>query len=115
MKRAAAASAEERYALIVTAFAERRDVEPPAAAGGRFGSNALKLRGGIFAMLVRGEFVVRLPRERVDALVTSREGRHFATGGRVMREWIVATEGDADRWRALADEAYAAARGRAAR
>ena len=116
MKRAATVEpAEERFAQIVAALAGSDDVEPPIEGGRRFGANALKVRGKIFAMLVRGEFVVKLPRERVAALVASGEGRHFATGGRVMREWIVVADVAGGRWRTLAEEACAAVRGRITR
>lgn len=48
----------------------------------------LKTRGKFFAMVVKGELVVKLPRERVDALVASGKGRRFDPGhGRLMKEW----------------------------
>jgi hypothetical protein len=54
-----------------------------------FGSNALKVRGRIFAMLVKDRLVVKLPRERVDELVRGELGERFDPGhGRRMREWF---------------------------
>ena len=65
---------------------------PPSdepGAEGKFGSAALKVNNRIFAMLVRGELVVKLPRRRVDALMVAGDGRPFDTGrGRVMKEWV---------------------------
>lgn len=37
-----------------------------------FGSTGLKVGGKVFAILVKGKLVVKLPKERVDALVESR-------------------------------------------
>lgn len=69
----------------------------------------MKLRGKIFAMLVRGEFVAKIPRARVDELVAAGRGRRFEPGtGRVMREWFVAA-GVSEA--ALAEEAFALAGG----
>ncbi len=37
----------------------------------------------------KGKFVVKLPRQRVDALVATGEGERFDPGhGRLMKEWI---------------------------
>ena len=37
----------------------------------------------------QGRFVVKLPRQHVEALITSGEGERFDPGhGRVMREWL---------------------------
>jgi hypothetical protein len=55
------------------------DVEPPRARR-RFGDNALRVRGKIFAMMVRGTFVAKLPRARVDTLVAEGVGTRFGLG-----------------------------------
>jgi hypothetical protein len=108
-------TAEACYARVVAAFARRPGVSEPAGeAGGpnRFGANALKLRGKIFAMLVRGEFVAKIPRARVDELVAAGRGRRFEPGtGRVMREWFVAAGVSEAAWKALAEEAFVFAGG----
>ncbi len=77
--------------------------------GKGFGSTGqLKVNGKIFAMLVRGELVLKLPRDRVDALVVSGEGRHFDAGkGRPMREWLALSPTSRKPWLALAREAMA--------
>jgi hypothetical protein len=63
--------------------------------------------GGIFAMLVKGRFVTKLPKSRVDELVTAGRGERFDPGhGRLMKEWIAIGSGRAD-WVALAEEALA--------
>jgi hypothetical protein len=68
--------------------------------------NAFSVNGKIFAMLTRGTFVVKLPKERVDDLVDAGKGKRFDPGqGRLMREWI-AVEAGALPWVALAKEAH---------
>ena len=68
--------------------------------------NAFSVNGKIFAMLTRGTFVVKLPRERVDDLVDAGKGKRFDPGhGRLMKEWI-AVEAGALPWVALAKEAH---------
>ena len=65
---------EERYVALVEEFLGEQDVEQ---SGKGFGSDALKVRGKIFAMLSQGRLVVKLPRQRVDALVASGDGERF--------------------------------------
>ena len=63
----------------------------------------------------RGEFVVKLSRERVDALVAQGKGEYFDPGhGRPMREWFVAKAASA-RWLDLAREAHTSASSRPTR
>ncbi len=79
---------------------------PEVAEARMFGSSGLKTGGKVFAMLVKGELVVKLPRERVDALIASGEGRHFDPGhGRVMKEWVAVPPRHSGDWLALAREA----------
>jgi hypothetical protein len=96
-------SPEERYERLVDRLSAQPDVSPPSE-GGKFGSAGLKVNGKIFAMLVRGQLVLKLPRQRVAALIEAGQGRHFdANKGRPMREWLVANP-DRD-WQQLAEEA----------
>lgn len=54
----------------------------------------------------KGEFVVKLPRNRVDALVTARIGDRFDGGrGRAIKEWLVVRECTHRLWLQLAREA----------
>lgn len=92
--------------IVATLVREKR-VEAPSAKRRAFGSNGLKTKGKIFAMLAQSTVVVKLPRERVDALVAAGAGEPFDPGhGRRMKEWI-ALRGDTRRWLALAREAHA--------
>jgi hypothetical protein len=46
-------------------------------------------------MSSKGQFVVKLPMERVDELVASGQGEYFDLGhGRLMKEWVVITGTD---------------------
>ena len=83
---------ESRFALVVNAFADDRQVVPPGT-GKEFGSGALKVNGKIFAMISsKGEFVVKLSEERVNELVAADKGSRFDPGrGREMKEWLVVT------------------------
>ena len=97
--------AEQRYAALVDELVGSPGVTPPAEGSG-FGASALKVDGRIFAMLVGDALVLKLPKSRVDALVTAGEGGPFDAGkGRPMREWVTLAP-DAD-WTALAREARA--------
>ena len=69
-------------------------------------SVALKVRGKVFAMLVREGLVFKLPASRVDALVAALGAARFDPrgDGRVMKEWLVLPPEAKDRV-ALAREA----------
>src|SRR3954447_19233235 len=98
----------ERFAVLVEEFAGRPGVTPPGGERRRFGSDALRAGASIFAMLTRGELVLKLPRVRVAELVASGQGRPFDAGkGTPMKEWVVVADDDLDTWRELAEEAFA--------
>jgi hypothetical protein len=98
-------NAAEHFARIVRALKAKPGVTLGASKKG-FGSTALCVHGKIFAMVSsNGSFVVKLPKDRVDALVVSGEGLRFAPGtGRVMKEWL-AVAPPPTRWISLASEA----------
>ena len=96
--------AERRYAEVVDGFLGRANVSQE---GKGFGSTALKVNGHIFAMLTpRMEFVVKLPRGRVLALIASGDGLAYEAGkGRPMKEWVVIKPESPLSWTTLAEEA----------
>jgi hypothetical protein len=109
---ATASVTEKRFADIVASLRRKRGVTAPSeAAGGRraFGSSGLKVDNKVFAMVSsKGEFVVKLPRPRVDALVASGDGTRFDPGhGRLMKEWLVISPTSKLDWLSLAKEALA--------
>ncbi len=93
-----------RYDELVAILVRRPDVEQK---GKGFGSSALKVGGKMFATLSsRGRLVVKLPRERVESLLATGDGRRFEPGpGRVMKEWLELSPESRQDWVMLAEEA----------
>lgn len=110
----APATADERFARLVDELAGERGVtRPDESRRPRFGSSALKVNGSIFAMLCRGQLVVKLPRDRVNALLSDGSGGTFSAGkGTPMKEWLTVLSDDEATWLALAHEALDFARHR---
>lgn len=94
------------FVAVINAFADDQRVTPPGS-GRRFGDRyALKVHGKIFAMMSsKGDFVVKLSKERVSELIRRGRGAAFDPGhGRVMTQWLVITAGHKF-WVPLAREA----------
>jgi hypothetical protein len=73
----------------------------------KFGSNALEANGKLFALFTQGTMVVKLPPERVAALVAEGAGAPFEPGhGRIMKGWLALSQPCLG-WVGLAREAYA--------
>jgi len=94
---------DPRFAPVIEAFARHREV----SSGKMMASVGLRVNGKIFAMIVRGKFVAKLPKPRVDEIVESGAGERFDPrgDGRLMKEWVVVEDGGAP-WVDLAREAY---------
>lgn len=91
------------FAPVAAAFAKDRHVSRKRMFSS---SNVLNVNGKIFAMLVKGKFVAKLPKRRVDELVAAGTGAYFDPGhGRLMKEWVAVGAGKAN-WVELAKEAY---------
>lgn len=101
-KGAAAPEVDPSFAPIVSAFASDRQV----SCGKLMASYGIRVKGKIFAMLVGGRLVAKLPKARVDELVGSGKGTRFDPGhGRLMKEWISMPPGAMD-WVDVAREAH---------
>ncbi len=100
---------EGRFAAIVEALRDSPGVTHAKAGSRLFGSSSLKVHDKIFAMVSSsGEFVVKLPKARVDALVLSGAGERFdANRGRPMKEWLEVHSSSSSEWLKLAREALA--------
>ncbi len=94
------------FAPVASSFTDCRHVT--VERGWRSGSVTLKASGKIFAMLVEGKLVAKLPRDRVNELVRETIGVPFDPrgDGRVMKEWVVLGS-HRSRWPSVAREAYA--------
>jgi hypothetical protein len=103
-KKEDSAKAQGRLLRVAQAFADDRSVRQQEKKG--FGSGALKVNGRIFAMMSsKNKFVVKLPKCRVDELVSTGHGERFDLGhGRIMKEWFVLEPGRKN-WAELAKEA----------
>ena len=100
----------ERYLALVDDLVGIDGVTPPPGGSG-FGRGSLKYQGRIFAMLVRGELVVKLPEARVAELITAGDGAAFdANKGTPMREWLSVDRASRLDWLSLATEALDFAR-----
>ncbi len=65
-----------RFLAVVNAFANEKAVHLGGGKG--FGSGALKVNGKIFAMMSSDRsFIIKLPRERVDELVSRGDAEYF--------------------------------------
>ena len=72
----------------------------------KFGSNGLKVDGKLFALFTQGTLIVKLPKDRVAALVTSGVGTPFDPGhGRLMKEWLT-VRSTKEPWIGLVKEAH---------
>lgn len=101
-KVATAAEGDALFAPIAAAFAGDRAVTQ----GKMFGSPGLKVRGKVFAIVVKGRLVVKLPNDRVNALVASGRAEYFDPGhGRLMKEWVAVASAAQASWLGLATEA----------
>lgn len=72
----------------------------------KFGANALRVNGKIYAALTRKRhLLLKLPPARVKELLARKHAEPMESGGRVMHGWITVAAEDADLWIALSDEA----------
>jgi hypothetical protein len=70
-----------------------------------FGSG-LRIQNKVFAMLVSGKLIVKLPKERVEILILSGEGERYDHGhGRLMKEWLIVESSSLENWMHLVKEA----------
>jgi len=94
------------FDALVEDLAGRADITVGTGRG--FGSGTLQVDGRIFAIRRPDGVVLKLPADRVAALIEGGEGAPFDGGkGRPMKEWVTLDERTRDRWLDLAREAVA--------
>jgi hypothetical protein len=109
---AGAVRPEDRFQDLVDELIGSPGVTPPRGGSG-FGRSGLRWENKIFAMLVRGRLVVKLPAARVEALVGEGAGVHFdANKGTPMKEWFSLDPDSSLPWLPLAQEALDFAKAR---
>jgi hypothetical protein len=81
--------------------------EPAVTRSTMMGLPCLRLDGRFFASLDRGThaLLVKLPADRVQALIVAGHAEPFAPAGRVFREWAALPRPDPRRWWTLLNEA----------
>src|SRR5260370_34413790 len=82
--------ADAAFAQLAEKLSKDPRVDDPRVARAKgFGSKGLKVARKLFAFLSKARLVVKLPRERVDALVSKAAGKRFDPGhGRLMKAWV---------------------------
>ena len=70
-------------------------------------SRGLKLHGKFVCFRRPGALAVKLPAERVDALVAEGRERFDRGDGRPLREWVLSPDAESQRWPGLLEEAFA--------
>jgi len=100
--KAPAIAVDPSFAPLVEAFAG----DGAVTFGTMMSAPGLKVGGKIFAMMVRQKLVVKLPRERVEAIIKDGSGERFDPGhGRLMKEWVAVGAEAKRTWLGLAREA----------
>ncbi|MHA2392192.1 MAG: hypothetical protein ACXAEX_09475 [Promethearchaeota archaeon] len=91
-------TAEDFWLEIKEHFLKLEDVQKQG--------ESLKTRRKMFAMFSKGNYVVKLPKDRVKELIESGEGHPYDPGnGRIMKEWVIIPEHNSDKWITYATEA----------
>ncbi len=98
-------TADDAYAAIEARFVGQAGITRSSKKG--FAEGGLMTSGKLFAVRRLKDLLLKLPPDRVQSLIVVGKGETFASGGRVMREWVLATPQAADDWLHLATEAEA--------
>ena len=92
------------FASIVQKLLKEREVTRAKM----FGVPGLKIGRKMFVMWMKGELILKLPKELVDTLVASKRGKHFYhlfDKSRLMKEWVSIGDKNKSNWVKLAKEA----------
>jgi hypothetical protein len=91
-------SSEDFWSKVKDHFLKMSDVQKQG--------ESLKTLRKMFAMFSKGNYVVKLPKERVEELISSGEGKPYDPGsGKFMKEWVIIPQDYSDKWIDYASEA----------
>jgi hypothetical protein len=91
-------SSEELWSKVKAHFLKMSDIQKQG--------ESLKSSKKMFAMFQKGNYVLKLPKERVEELVNSGEGQPYDPGnGRIMKEWVIIPIENSVKWIEYASEA----------
>ena len=95
---------------IFDALVKVFDSDPNISQAKMFGSPGLKIKGKVFAFLMKSKLILKLPKEKVDELIAAKKGRHFGhmfapNNWKPMKEWVEVTLDDERTCLKLAQEA----------
>ena len=99
-------NAEELFDDVAKSF----NSDPKISQSKMFGSPGLKINGKVFAFLMKGKLILKLPKGQVDELVLANEGKPFGhmfapNNWRPMKEWVEVLSDDEKVWLKLAKKA----------
>ena len=84
-------TSEEYWSKIKVHFLKMEDVQKQG--------ESLKINRKMFCMFSKGNYVVKLPKDRVKGLLSSGEGLPYDPGnGRIMKEWVIIPKDFSDKW-----------------
>jgi hypothetical protein len=88
-------------------LAQQLLADPGVTRSTMMGYPCLRANGAFFACVERatGHLIVKLPAQRVSALIAAGQALPFAPSGRTFREWAAFPVADPAEWRALLAEA----------
>ncbi len=91
-------TAEDYWSKVKMHFLDMEDVQKQG--------ESLKIKKKMFAMYQKGNYVVKLPKTRVQELLTSGKGLPYDPGnGRIMKEWVIIPIDNMEKWVDYASEA----------
>ena len=91
-------TAEEFWSKVKEHYLKMSDVQKQG--------ESLKTKKKMFAMFSKGNYVVKLPKERVEELISTGDGLPYDPGnGKIMKEWVIIPEEYANKWIEYGSEA----------
>ena len=91
-------TAEDYWLKVKEHYLKMKDVEKQG--------EAIKIKKKMFAMFSKGNYVLKLPKSRVEELISSGNGLPYDPGnGKIMKKWVIIPEKYSSKWIEYASEA----------